>query len=314
MVKALKHIILFLALCLPFQSFAAPRPKITASIDSTVIEMGSRAMITLEVSNPLKSGIMLNLPHPGEENEAFDCIDVKADTFPTGYEYKILIQAFTPGNYTFEPFKYVSGTDTFSSGYLSLKVLPVDLDSLETINPLESVVNVPRKWYDYIPDFVVWIILGAALIAVIITLIVLYKKNGTIIPVRSKPIDPYEAAMSELNTLRQRKLAENGQEKEFYTALVDILRKYLERRFAINAMEMSSTQILSTLRANPETRDNQPRIKQILEIADFVKFANVRPLPDDNIKTFNNVVAFVEDTKPLPPAEEENNDKPASDK
>lgn len=282
-------------------------PKITASIDSTVIEMGSYANITIDIADPAVNGHIVDLPEAGSENDIFDCVKVECDTFPAGFQYRLQIQAFTPGDYTFEPFMYAYGNDTARSGYLSLKVLPVDLDSLQTINPMTSVVNVPRRWYDYIPDYIVWIILAAALLAVAITLYMLYRKNGTIIVRHEKPIDPYEEAMSNLNSLRQRKLAESGQEKEFYTALVDILRKYLERRFSINAMEMSSTQILQTLRKNPETRDNQPKIKQILEIADFVKFANVRPMPDDNIKTFNNVVSFVEDTKPVPVEDQADN-------
>ncbi|MCI9055564.1 MAG: hypothetical protein HFJ87_10570 [Muribaculaceae bacterium] len=232
-------------------------------------------------------------------------ISVEADTFPAACQYRILVQAFAPGVVTFPPFKYAVGTDTAESGFLTLKVLPVELDSLETINPMESVVNPSRRWYDYIPEWLWWALLGIAVAAAAIALFMLYRKNGTLIVRHTKPVDPYEAAMTELTRLRERKLAESGREKEYYTHLVDILRTYLERRFAINAMEMSSTQILDTLRRNPETRDNQPRIKQILEIADFVKFANVRPMPDDNIKTFNNVVQFVEATKPAPEPEPE---------
>lgn len=293
---------------------ASALPKVTASIDSTVVEMGSRAVITIDVTDAARSGNLVNLPQPGTETEAVDYISVAADTFPSGYKYRVDIQAFTPGEYTFEPFDYVVGQDTFRSNYLALKVLPVDLDSLQTINPMESVTNEPRRWYDYIPDYFLWVVLGLALLAIIICLIILYRKNGTLIVRHPKPVDPYDEAMRALTTLRQRKLAENGQEKEFYTSLVDILRKYLERRFGINAMEMSSTQILASLRENPETRNNQPRIRQILEIADFVKFANVRPMPEDNIKTFNNVVTFVEDTKPVPVVEDDDTKKESAKK
>ena len=299
---------LFVCAAFSFCAIAnAQMPKIEASIDSTSLEMGSRATITLDVVDSNHAGSVVDLPTDGMETEAFDVISVKADTTPSGYKYKIVIQAFTPGDLTLSPFRYAVGKDTVRSTHLSLKVLPVDLDSLETINPMTSVVNVPRRWYDYIPDYIVWVILGIALLGIIIVLILLYRKNGTIIPRRVKPVDPYEEAMRELNILRDKRLAESGQEKAFYTALVDILRTYLERRFNINAMEMSSTQILDSLNRNPETHDNQPRIKQILEIADFVKFANVRPMPDDNIKTYKNVVDFVEDTKPQPV--EENNEQ-----
>ena len=39
-------------------------------------------------------------------------------------------------------------------------------------------------------------------------------------------------------------------------------------------------------------------------MADFVKFAKVRPLPADNIASYDNAVKFVEETKPVPQPEE----------
>ena len=39
-------------------------------------------------------------------------------------------------------------------------------------------------------------------------------------------------------------------------------------------------------------------MKEILEMADFVKFAKVKPTPDDNEAAMRNAVAFVEETRP----------------
>ncbi len=40
-------------------------------------------------------------------------------------------------------------------------------------------------------------------------------------------------------------------------------------------------------------------MEKILEIADFVKFAKVRPLPEDNMIAMESAVRFVEETKPV---------------
>lgn len=281
---------------------AAPAVRVAAAIDSTVLEMGSRAMITVTVNDPAHAGIPVDLPKAGTTDGDLDFIDVAADTIPAGYEFKIRVQAFTPGVMTLPPFRYAVGADTAESDILTLKVLPVELDSLTTINPMDSITVAPSRWYDWIPLWMLWVLLGAAVLAIGVCLYLVYRKHGTLIPHTVKPVDPYEEAMNALEGLRSRKLAESGHEKEYYTALVDILRRYLDRRFGINAMEMSSTQILQSLRENPDTRND--RIRQILELADFVKFAKVRPVPDDNIKTFNNAVQFVRDTRPAPePAE-----------
>ena len=37
----------------------------------------------------------------------------------------------------------------------------------------------------------------------------------------------------------------------------------------------------------------------ILEMADFVKFAKVRPLPDDNLAIYQAAIEFVNETKPV---------------
>ena len=44
---------------------------------------------------------------------------------------------------------------------------------------------------------------------------------------------------------------------------------------------------------------------KILEISDFVKFAKVRPMPEDNERAFRDAMQFVEDTKPVEVAPEE---------
>ncbi|MDE6160145.1 MAG: cell wall anchor protein, partial [Muribaculaceae bacterium] len=73
-------------------------------------------------------------------------------------------------------------------------------------------------------------------------------------------------------------------------------------------------EILRALRHNEATRMRADRMRSVLEVADFVKFAKMRPLPDDNVKSFNSALAFVEDTKPAPEPEasagdDKNNDQ-----
>ena len=109
---------------------------------------------------------------------------------------------------------------------------------------------------------------------------------------------PHEAALAALSKLKEKKLWERGMEKEYFTELTEILRIYLDKRFGINAMEMTSRQIMQTLGANREVSDKRQMVRQILDMADFVKFAKVRPLPADNVAAFDNAVKFVEATAP----------------
>ena len=111
-------------------------------------------------------------------------------------------------------------------------------------------------------------------------------------------LPPHEKALMALSQLRDEKLWQGGREKEYYTHLTDILREYLSGRFGIQAMEMTSSQIVEALRSNQETRLLNKQMKEILEMADFVKFAKLKPAPDDNESAMRNAVSFVEETRP----------------
>lgn len=283
---------------------------VTASIDSAYIVMGKQTALHLEILDDSKLGnLLLNNDTDTLVKEVEIIRMLPADTSNLGndrYQIKqdIIIQSFDSGLYTLPPIQYVKGNDTFSSNTLILKVLPVPVDTLQTIHGYADVVSPAFHFFDFIPDFItdnwVWILLGLLLIAaLVVAYCVMTKRVRIQIAPPQRPIPPYQLAMESLNKLKEEKLCEKGQEKEYYTRLTDILRIYLERRFGINAMEMTSSQIIKSLYANDETKRPISYMKQILEVADFVKFAKVRPLPDDNVKSFNSAVEFVEATKPV---------------
>ena len=136
------------------------------------------------------------------------------------------------------------------------------------------------------------------LLAAAIVIVILYKKNGPGLLPTKKRIPPYVLATRRLDELRRKRLHEQGQYKEFYTELTDILRQYLGGRFRIFALEMTSTQILEALKENPETAPFANELKPMFAIADFVKFAKQDSTPDENIRSFNVVEKFIHSTRP----------------
>ena len=190
--------------------------------------------------------------------------------------------------------------DTFASESLSLKVVPVEVDQQNLdLKEIKDVWSPRFVLFDFIPGYV-WITLLVLLviIAVIYAYFKFFKKDALEKAQEIAQIPPYEKAMEELLKLKEEKLWQSGQDKLYYTRLIDILREYLNLRFGINAMEMTSTQILTSLRENKETKLVEKNMKSILAVADFVKFAKMRPLPDDNEASMRNAISFVEDTKP----------------
>lgn len=300
---------------------------VKASLDSVSLIMGMQTPIHINIIEPESTnGVLLAQPETMLSPEIEIAAVTNGDTTSVGNGLReivreIIIQSFDSGDYVVPAVKYLVGTDTVYSNELAIRVLPVDVSHMDTINPQADIEKGDSRWYDFLPDFLVdyweWILLAIVLIAAATVLYFMFRKKRIPLPMfkqAPKP-SPYEVAITGLNALKGEDLCSMGREKEYYTRLTDILRIYLQDRFGINAMEMTTSQITRAVNSNSETRPSEPLMKTILQMADFVKFAKARPLPEDNVRSFNSALKFVEETKPLPPVAENGNEadkKPAA--
>lgn len=290
--------------------------KVTAMIDSVTLEMGRTTAIHLEEIVPNGTSLILTARPETMLTPGVEIVSITdPDTTDIGnnllqIKRDLIIQSFDSGDYILPPIVYLRGTDSIKTDELAMRVYPVDVSHMETINPDAEIEKGDSRWWDFMPAFIVdyweWILIflvvaGAALYAWL-----KLRKREIKNPFRAPEpkLSPYEVAVRDLSDLKSRNLCAGGMEKEYYTRLTDILRIYLQDRFGINAMEMTSSQIMRTIENRDEMKMPARLMRQILEIADFVKFAKVRPLPEDNVKSFNSALQFVEDTKPAPKPEE----------
>ncbi|MDE6345400.1 MAG: hypothetical protein K2L55_01855 [Muribaculaceae bacterium] len=327
-------------LALTAVSMSARRPVVKMSVDSSAILMGYTVDLHLTVDdanasdlskfiiqpdsaataagNKTDSGI-LQLTPGVEVAEGYETPSVTRTTKADGtslLQSIIKIQSFDSGDYIIPPVLYTNGHDTVLSNSVALRVYPVDTITAQSdLMPLNSVMPpYNRKFIDYLPDWLVdnWLYIVIALVIVAggicAYLLLTHKVKINILP-QKKPEPPYDVAIAKLSRLREEQLCEQGLQKEFYTRLTDILREYLDRRFGINAMEMTSTQIRHALNSSRDEIMSKELVEQVLEIADFVKFAKAKPHGDDNIKAFDAACRFVEDTRPV----ETDDNAPSSD-
>lgn len=151
------------------------------------------------------------------------------------------------------------------------------------------------------------LLLGVVIIAFFILFFTKFKR---VTFRRKRPLlPPYEEAVQSLTQLSAKQLWQQGQEKQYYTELVDVLRRYISRRFEMPAMEMTTAQILSGVKAHERMMPYFKQFTAVLAIADFAKFANMRCTPEENIGAFDEVKSFVEDTKPTDEEKKIENEK-----
>ena len=294
--------------------------KVHAALDSAQLLMGRTTPLHVTVTGTLNETGGVLLPDTlWREVEIADPGTPEVTDLGNGRKelrQEVILQAFDSGTYSLPPVLYLQDGKVSESNRPALKVYPVAVDSMQTIHDYADVQLPPSHFFDWLPDWITdygwWILLALVLIGGALFIYLVYLRKGKIplVPAK-KPVPPYELAMQQLESLRADKLCELGEEKEYYTRLTDILRNYLDSRFGINAMEMTSSQIRHALSHNPDTRVPAKYMDSILATADFVKFAKVRPLPDDNVASFNSALRFVEDTRPAPEPVPEGDDKKA---
>jgi len=332
--KKLIHTIL-LTLCLIIAASAempangAGKLSLKARLDSTQLLMGKATLLHLDlVTDKGRQGefpVFLSMRETGIVGVCGDSVELHSpasiDTVDLGsgrlqIKYAVPVQAFDSGLYKIPPIEYISGTDTVYSNRLVLKVVPLmGVKAEDEISPMQGVVPPENvTWTDKIPDIIYygwwWMLLAIVAIVASIILIKKYGNKQSLIKLVKKPqpvLEPWDEALQSLDRLQAEKIFEKGEEKEYYSRLTDILRVYLERRFSIRAMEMTTEQILDILQQSGETKSHSEYVRSILDVADFVKFAKMRPLPDEAKESMEYARRFVEETTPAPEEKTEDN-------
>jgi hypothetical protein len=143
----------------------------------------------------------------------------------------------------------------------------------------------------------------------LLRLIKKFKKNKKEI-IEPAIIEPaHLIAFRELEMLREEKLWQNGEIKKYYTRLTEIIRQYLENRFKVYSLELTTSETLEALvRTGFRKNESYNKLKSVLTAADLVKFAKYKPEPIENDTTFTSSWDFVSATREDEPAEVKNNE------
>jgi len=315
----------FLFIVLVFFAFAQPylcAQKITvnARLDSTVIWIGSQTHLTFQVSQQPKQKVLMPIFSDSIVGGLETVEPVKTDTVksPDGQllvSQHYVVTSFKDSLIYIPPFPFVINGDTVWSKSLSLKVVqPFKIDTAShKIADIKPVLNSKFDW----AAFLLRVLLGFVILGLLVVLYVLYQKYFKKKPVLNEkeirlllPADV--VALNQLDKIKQEKSWQQGRVKEYHTELTDVIREYVERIFNINSMEMTSEEILDHLRVlKVEKKSAYLNLKQILNLADLVKFAKWNAMPEEHELSLQNAYLFINQTKveEVKPVEEIKNEE-----
>lgn len=302
-------LVAFLLAIFSFSKLHAQQISVSAKLDTMVMPIGQQQKLRFEASQP--KDFLLQFPNFQDTIiENIEIVEsIPADTVVNGERISIskdyIITSFDSGFYYFEPFEVLVdsqfGGGTIATDPMVLRVITFEIDTAQAIFDIKEPMEVPYEFREILP----WIIGGLLLVLIIVAIIYIARKlmrKESILPApKPKPVEPpYVIALRELQQLKEEKLWQTDRLKPFYTRLTDILRVYIEGRYGVRAMEETSDDILKDMRAHLSERDGAMKnLVQILQTADLVKFAKVKPLPNENDLCMMNALLFVEQTRPV---------------
>ena len=177
---------------------------------------------------------------------------------------------------------------------VQLYATSIAVDTTQAFKPIVPPVEQPVTMKEVFP----WIL--GLLILVLVGIVVWYlvkhrkpKVDEHGVPVRGQVIPPYDKAIADLERLKQEKMWQVGKTKEYFSNLTDIAREYIEGQFDVNAVEMTTDDILNEVRDLDFDKDLYGKLKNTMELADLVKFAKFTTSPLENDNAMSDMTDFV---------------------
>ncbi|MDX1775240.1 MAG: hypothetical protein R3297_01520 [Desulfobulbales bacterium] len=129
-----------------------------------------------------------------------------------------------------------------------------------------------------------------------------WKKTAAASEPADSALRPEEIALQELTLLLKEDLLNKGEIKSFHLRISNILRRYIENRFALQAPERTTEEFLTEL-SLAESAENtllgshKSLLTDFLTQCDLVKFAKHEPTKAESEKTIIICREFIEKTK-----------------
>jgi len=302
---AIKIYSFLLLLLLPLLVQAQTGTTVNAKLDANHIMVGDQLRMFIEAQHNSKEGVLQWAVIPDTFNKLEIVEKGKIDTIANGdvvtYKQRLLVTGFDSGVFVIPQLAFPvipnSGTAyTVQTDSFPILVQTVAVDTTQPFKGIKGIMHVKSVWTDYI-----WYIVGAILFIGLAVFVFFYfiRNKKTEMPVAPPPVPVkslQEQAMDMLTKLEQKQLWQNGKVKEYYSELTDIIRSYIEARFDVPTLELTTDEILQSMQNHRELNRHRELLASVLRTADLAKFAKAEPLPHEHTAAMDNAIQFIKAT------------------
>ncbi|MFV0173244.1 BatD family protein [Empedobacter falsenii] len=297
----MKNLLLLVSFFILNFSFAQ---EIMPKLDRTTIKVGEP--IQYEMKIDFKKGDKIVFPTISDSlNYHIEVLDQKIDTVKTEGKSEIVQQleltGFEAGKFTIPSFIIQKNDKDLTTKQLEIEIQDVEVDtSKNAIFPIKPVMEEEYSIRDYWNKYWLYGIIAFIFFIIAAVLLILYIRAKSKLSGDKLYKTPYDEAKASLKALDAKKYLKRGEQKEYYTQLSFIVRRYLGRVYNFSALEILSDDLVKYIATKQDVLpDDVQKFKQFLFDADLVKFAKQEFDDSTNNMHRNWVDEFVERIKPI---------------
>ena len=271
--------------------------QVSARLNSTEILIGNQTKLLLEAQ--VSGENYVNFPKFAPLDTITKGVEVasigKLEISNNKMSQELTITSFNAGEYILR-FKFLVNNDTVQTADLPLLVRTIAIDTEQAeLRDIKPVYDIPPGWKTVLTY--IFILMGTILLSSLLGYFVWKKIRKKPVAAEEKaeeipPVPPHITALQQLDEIKAEELWQKGKVKDFHIRLTDVLREYIEKRFGIDALEMTSEEIIEAMKNEADF----PSLAETLRLADLVKFAKTKPSADDNERSLANGYLFVHKT------------------
>jgi hypothetical protein len=283
--------------------------EIGVALDRSVIT--SAEQMTLRYTMTTDEDHEIAWPEIPEEIDGFTVADERyaRDTLVENGRVRrvrsVTFEPFLPGEYSIPAIAFTWSSPDNETMHLETEPIDVRVESVlsatapEAIHDISPPVPLPRTFLDSLAAKLLLGLGSVALLAALAAYLIHRGRRGTESPPPVTP--PDEIALRDLDALEAEDLPGKGFVKLFSQGVSDILRRYIEGRFGIDAPELTTEEFLASLTFSCEFEaDHQQLLRAFLTHCDLVKFAEHRPTIEDMSETSGTCRRFILESRQAP--------------
>lgn len=282
----------------------------SAMVENTRIMIGDRAKMQVDVTLPVNAELVLADLTVLEKVEGFEILKTPPqwDTITSSNKVflhqEVNFTIFDNGIVLLPriPFVYRQNNrvDTAFSEEILMEIVVPETATSDTLElaPIKPIVAVPLTFADFAPWLGAILVLGVILFGLYYFLR-LFKQDEDKVIVEPVVIrrPAHEIALEKLQALKDKNLWQEGDIKAYQSELTFIVREYLEDRYGIQALESTTHEILEDLKPINLSDDWKSKLREMLQLADMVKFAKASPPEEAHTRLMDYAESFVYATK-----------------